>query len=136
LVNIVLHIRFLSSFHLILNSILAVITENLDVYLSPRECGSLLGNGRLTTSPSWDYNLLQRYNLKEGLCERSKLADHAFEEGHRVGWDQAEILEVECNSLCRKYKKTAHLACCNNPISQASVEMSPLWLPFIKKELL
>jgi hypothetical protein len=59
----------------------------------------------------------QKYNLKEGLYERSKLAAHAFEEGQRVAWDQAEILEVERNSLCRKLKETAYIMCCNNPIS-------------------
>jgi hypothetical protein len=28
-----------------------------------------------------------RHSLKEGLLDRSKLAQHAYEEGHRVGWD-------------------------------------------------
>jgi hypothetical protein len=42
-----------------------------------------------------------KYNLKAGLRERSKLAAHAFEEGHRVALHQAGVLEVECNSLCR-----------------------------------
>jgi hypothetical protein len=32
-----------------------------------------------------------RHNLKEGLLEKSKLARHAYEEGHRVGWDKARI---------------------------------------------
>jgi hypothetical protein len=45
-----------------------------------------------------------RDNLKEGLLEKSKLAQHAYEEGHRVGWDEAVILEVESNSRYRKYK--------------------------------
>jgi hypothetical protein len=27
-----------------------------------------------------------RHNLKEGLREKSKLAQHAYEEGHRVAW--------------------------------------------------
>jgi hypothetical protein len=79
---------------------------------------------------------VHKYNLKEGLRERSKLAAHAFEEGHKMAWDQAEMLDAECNSLCRKHKEAAHIMCCNNPISQASVEMSPLWLPLIRKELL
>jgi hypothetical protein len=38
-----------------------------------------------------------RYNLREGLLEKSKLAQHAYEEGHRVGWDAARILEIESN---------------------------------------
>jgi hypothetical protein len=28
------------------------------------------------------------HNLKEGLLEKSKLTQHAYEEGHRIGWDK------------------------------------------------
>jgi hypothetical protein len=28
-----------------------------------------------------------RHNLKEGFLDKSKLAQHAIEEGHGVGWD-------------------------------------------------
>jgi hypothetical protein len=37
-----------------------------------------------------------------GLIEKSKLAQHAYEEGHRVSWDEARILEIESNSRYRK----------------------------------
>jgi hypothetical protein len=60
-----------------------------------------------------------RHNLKEGLLEKSKLVQHAYEEGHRVGWDEARILEIESNSRYRKYKESAHMACLTNQISQA-----------------
>jgi hypothetical protein len=53
----------------------------------------------------------------EGLLEKSKLAQHAYEEGHRVGCDEARILEIESNSMYRKYKESAHMACLTNPIS-------------------
>jgi hypothetical protein len=43
-----------------------------------------------------------RLNLQEGLLEKSKLAQHAYEEGHRVGWDDARILEIESNGRYRK----------------------------------
>jgi hypothetical protein len=46
-----------------------------------------------------------RHNLKEGHLEKSKLAQHAFEEGQRVNWDEARILEIESNSRYRKYKE-------------------------------
>jgi hypothetical protein len=29
----------------------------------------------------------RRHNLKEGLPDKSKLAQHAYEEGHGIGWD-------------------------------------------------
>jgi hypothetical protein len=45
------------------------------------------------------------HSLEEGLLEKSKLAQHAYEEGHRVGWDDARILEIENNSRCIKYKE-------------------------------
>jgi hypothetical protein len=32
------------------------------------------------------------------LPEKSKLAQHAYEEGHTIGWDEARILEIESNN--------------------------------------
>jgi hypothetical protein len=76
-----------------------------------------------------------RHNLKQGLLEKSKLAQHAYEEGHRVGWDQASVLEIESNSRYRKYKESAHMACLINPISQPSLEISPIWIPLINQDV-
>jgi hypothetical protein len=59
-----------------------------------------------------------RHNLKEGLLEKSKLAQHAHEEGHRVVWNEARILETESNSRHRKYKELAHIACLKNLVFQ------------------
>jgi hypothetical protein len=53
-------------------------------------------------------------NLKERLLEKSKLVQHAYEEGHRVGWDEARILRIGSNSRCMKYKESAHMACLTN----------------------
>jgi hypothetical protein len=36
--------------------------------------------------------------------KKSKLAKHAYGEGHRVIWYEARILEIEGNSRCGKYK--------------------------------
>jgi hypothetical protein len=52
-----------------------------------------------------------KHNIKEGLLEKSKLAQHAYEEGHRVGWDEASSLEIESNSRYRKYEESAQMAC-------------------------
>jgi hypothetical protein len=35
-----------------------------------------------------------KYNLKEGHFEKSKLALHAFEEGHKIDWAQNPILQM------------------------------------------
>jgi hypothetical protein len=42
-----------------------------------------------------------RHNLNEGVLQKSKLAQLAYEEGHKVGWDETTILEIESNSRSR-----------------------------------
>jgi hypothetical protein len=76
-----------------------------------------------------------RHNLKEGLLEKSKSAQHAYEEGHRVGWDEARILVIENNSRYRKYKELAHMACLTNLISQPTLDISPMWVPLVSNEV-
>jgi hypothetical protein len=80
-------------------------------------------------------NREHKHNLKEGLLEKSKLAQHAYEEGHRVGWDEARVLEIETNSRYRKYKESAHMVCLTNPISQPSLDISPIGIPLISDEV-
>jgi hypothetical protein len=41
--------------------------------------------------------------MKGGILEQSKLAQHAYEEGHKVGWNEARILEIESNLRYRTY---------------------------------
>jgi hypothetical protein len=72
-----------------------------------------------------------RHNLKEGLLEESKLAQHAYKEVHRIGLDEARILEIESNSRYRKCKESAHLASLTNPVSQPSSDTSLIWIPLI-----
>jgi hypothetical protein len=36
-----------------------------------------------------------RHNLKECLLNKLKLAQHVYEERHRVIWDEAKILEMQ-----------------------------------------
>jgi hypothetical protein len=70
-----------------------------------------------------------RHNLEDGLLERSKLAQCAYEEGHRVAWNNPKILEIESNSRCRKYKESTHMACLTNLIRQPTLHISPIWIP-------
>jgi hypothetical protein len=72
-----------------------------------------------------------RHSLKEGLIQKSKLAQHAYDEGHEIGWDEARILEVENNSRYRKYKESAHMGCLTNTISQPSLNISPIWISLV-----
>jgi hypothetical protein len=80
----------------------------------------------------WLYE--HRHNLKEGFLEKWKLALHAYEEGHREGWYDARILEIESNNIYRKFKEFAHMACLTNPISQPSLDISAIFIPFISNE--
>jgi hypothetical protein len=101
------------------------------VYSIPCECG------RCYTGETGRPLVVQirehRQNLKEGLLEISKLAQYTYEEGHRMRYDEDRILEIESNSKRRKYKESAHMAFAPNPISQASLEISPIWIPLISK---
>jgi hypothetical protein len=93
----------------------------------PCECGrNYIGKiGRPLSSWLWEH----RHNLQQGHLEKLKLAQNAYEEGHRVGWDDARILDIERNSGYRKYKGSAHMACSTNPISQTSLDISPISIP-------
>jgi hypothetical protein len=78
---------------------------------------------------------LSQHWHKGGLLENSKLAQYAYEEGHRVGCDEARILEIESNSRYRKYKESAHMASLTNPNIEPSLDISPIWIPLISNEL-
>jgi hypothetical protein len=72
-----------------------------------------------------------RHNFTEDLLEKSKLAQHAYEESHRVIWDEVKISEIESNSRYRKYKELANVACSTNPISERDLEISHICIPRI-----
>jgi hypothetical protein len=76
-----------------------------------------------------------KQNLKQELLQKSKLAQHAYEEVHRIKWDEAKSIQKEPNTIYRKYKESVHMVYLENTISQPSLEMSPFWLPIIKEEI-
>jgi hypothetical protein len=47
-----------------------------------------------------------KYNLTQGLLEKSKLAQHAYEEGHKICLNEAQVLQIEPNTTYRKYKES------------------------------
>jgi hypothetical protein len=51
------------------------------------------------------------------------------------GWDEARILAIESNGRYRKYNDSAHIACSTKPISQPSLDISPIWIPLINNEV-
>jgi hypothetical protein len=60
------------------------------IYNIPCKCGrSYVGKtGRPLSIRIGEHKL----NLKNGLLDKSKLAQHAFEEGHQISWNEPKIL--------------------------------------------
>jgi hypothetical protein len=56
-----------------------------------------------------------KYNLTKSLLEKPKIAQHAYEEGHKVYWNEANVLQIEPNTTYRKYKKSANMSLINHP---------------------
>jgi hypothetical protein len=42
-------------------------------------------------------------NLTQGLLEKSKLAQDLYEEGHKICWNEAKVLQIEPNTTYRKH---------------------------------
>jgi predicted GIY-YIG superfamily endonuclease len=76
-----------------------------------------------------------KYNLTQGLLEKSKLAQQAHEEGCIICWKEAKILQIEPNATYRKHKESALRSLVAHPISDPSLDISPVWTPTIKEEV-
>jgi hypothetical protein len=74
------------------------------------------------------------YNLTQGFLEKSKLAQHVYEDGHKICWKEAKVLQVEPNTTNRKYKESTHIFG-RYPISQLSLDISLIWTPIIAAEV-
>jgi predicted GIY-YIG superfamily endonuclease len=103
------------------------------VYNIPCECGrNYIGE---TGRPLSVRLREHKHILKEGLLDRSRLAQHAYDEDHKVDWEGAGILDFERNSYIRKYKEAAHMSWMGNAISQPSLEFPPIWISLISDEM-
>jgi hypothetical protein len=40
--------------------------------------------------------------------EKSKLTQRAYEEGHKIRWEEPKVLQIDPHSTYRKYKEFAH----------------------------
>jgi hypothetical protein len=76
-----------------------------------------------------------KYNLTQCLFEKSKLAQHAYEEGEKICWNEAKVLQIEPTTTYRKYKESAHMSLLDHPVSQPSLDISPIWTPVITAEV-
>jgi hypothetical protein len=103
------------------------------VYSIPCDCGRCY-IGKISR-PSAVRIKKHKYNLTQSLLEKSKLVQHAYEEGHRIRWKEAKVLQIEHNITYRKYKESTHMSLLDHPISQLSLDISPIWTPVITAEV-
>jgi hypothetical protein len=84
--------------------------------LQTKECvyNILCNCGRLyvseTSRPLEVHIKGHKYNLTQGLLEKSKLVQHAYKEGHKICWKKAKVLWIEPNTTYSKYKESAHVS--------------------------
>jgi hypothetical protein len=76
---------------------------------------------------------MHKYNLTQGLLEKSKLDQHAYEQGHKICWKEAKVFQTEPNTTYRKYKESTHMSLIDLPISQPSMDISPITAAEVKK---
>jgi hypothetical protein len=50
-------------------------------------------------------------------------------------WNEAKVLKTEPNATYRKYKESAHRSLIDHPISQPSLDISPIWTHVITAEI-
>ena len=106
------------------------------IYSIPCECGKrYIGK---TFRPLQRRENEQKGNTTNGEIDKSKIAEHSWEQKHRLQWDKASIISNKENSRFRKFKESAFIHCTDHVISQPSIVISPKWLsiiiPEIKKE--
>jgi hypothetical protein len=102
------------------------------VYNIPCDCGRCYID---ETSRPLEVRIKEhKYNLTQGLLEKSKLAQHAHEEGRKICLKEVKVLQIEPNTTYRKYKESAHMSLLDNAISRPSSNISPIWTSIIAAE--
>jgi hypothetical protein len=76
-----------------------------------------------------------KYNLTQSLLEKSKLAQHAYGQGHKICWNEAKVLQIESNTTYTKYKESAHMSLIDHPFNQPNLDISSIWTPIITAEV-
>jgi hypothetical protein len=75
-----------------------------------------------------------RYNLKQGLLEKSNIVQHACEEVLQICYKETKALQIEHNNTFSKYRDSAHMSLVAHPISEPSLDISPIWTRIIEAE--
>jgi hypothetical protein len=74
-----------------------------------------------------------KYNLMQGLLEKSKLAQYAYEEGHKICWKEVKALQTELNTTYRKYKESTNMSLIDQLINTAWTSLSSA-LPLLQRK--
>jgi hypothetical protein len=61
------------------------------------------------------------------------LARHAWDNNHTFNWEEAKILHQEQHNHKRNFIEGELIKLHENPISQSSVEIRPLWVLLLKE---
>ena len=64
--------------------------------------------------------------------DKSKIAEHSWEQKHRFQCDKAGIISKEENSMIRKLKESTFIHYTDHVISQPRIDISLIWLPIIR----
>jgi hypothetical protein len=90
-----------------------------------------------------------RYQMNRSMCRsqagleavengeisvQSRRGSSRNEEGHKVCWNEARILQIEIESRYRKYKQSAIMACVTYPASLLYLEISSIRIPLARNE--
>ena len=78
---------------------------------------------------------VHKRNTTNGEIDKSKIAEHSWEQKHRLQWDKASLIRKEENWKIRKLKESAFIHCTGHVISQPSIDISPIWLSIIRPKI-
>ena len=71
-----------------------------------------------------------------GKFERSAVAEHAWQDGHSIEWDNAEILETATGFISRRTKEALHIKLRTTPTCRMNRDegrdLSPIWLSTLR----
>ena len=105
------------------------------IYKIPCECGKrYIGE---TCRPVQTRVNERKRNTTNREIDKSKIAEHSWEQKHRFQWDKASIISTgkEENARIKKLKESAFIHYTDHVISQPSIDISPIWLPIIRPEI-
>ena len=68
--------------------------------------------------------------------ERSAVAEHAWQDGHNIEWDNVEILDTATGSISRRTKEAIHIKLRTTPTCRMNRDegrdLSPIWLSTLR----